>query len=90
MRLIEVTHHEVEQGKTVHQRMAEEEKIREKVDDDGTRWTTECVGNFESPKCAEVCPVDACVPDPGHTESKEQLLEKWHSLHPGETPAHEA
>ena len=37
--MIEVTHHEVKQGKTVRQRMAEEEDIREKVDDDGTRWT---------------------------------------------------
>ena len=49
---------------------------------------TECVGNFESSKCAEVCPVDACVPDPDHEESKEQLLQKWHKLHPGETPAY--
>lgn len=48
---------------------------------------TACVGYFESSKCAEVCPVDACVPDPEHEESKEQLLEKWHRLHPGETPA---
>ena len=51
---------------------------------------TECVGNFENPKCAEVCPVDACVPNPEHEESKEQLLEKWRSLHPGETPAYES
>jgi ferredoxin len=50
---------------------------------------TECVGNHESPKCAEICPVDACIPDPDHVESKEQLLERWHSLHPGETPAYE-
>jgi ferredoxin len=49
---------------------------------------TECIGNFESPKCAEVCPVDACVPDPDHKESKEQLLEKWQNLHPGETPTY--
>jgi len=49
---------------------------------------TECIGNFESPKCAEVCPVDACIPDPEHAESKEELLEKWRSLHPGETPAY--
>ncbi|MDD5038145.1 MAG: YfhL family 4Fe-4S dicluster ferredoxin, partial [Dehalococcoidales bacterium] len=35
---------------------------------------TECVGNFESPKCAEVCPVDACIPDPDHKENKEQLV----------------
>jgi ferredoxin len=48
---------------------------------------TECVGYFESSKCAEVCPVDACVPDPDRKESTEQLLEKWHNLYPGETPA---
>jgi len=48
---------------------------------------TECVGAFELSKCAEVCPVDACVQDPDHTESREQLLEKWKKLHPGETPA---
>jgi len=50
---------------------------------------TECVGNHESPQCAEVCPVNACVPDPDHEESKEQLLKKWHNLHPRETPAYE-
>jgi ferredoxin len=48
---------------------------------------TECVGNFESPKCAEVCPVDACIPDPDHVESRDELLAKWHRLHPGATPA---
>ena len=47
---------------------------------------TECVGNFESPKCVETCPVDCCIVDPDHAESREQLLEKWHRLHPGETP----
>ena len=47
---------------------------------------TECVGNFDSPKCADICPVDACVADPGHAETREQLLEKWSGLHPGETP----
>jgi ferredoxin len=51
---------------------------------------TECVGNHESPMCAEVCPVDACIPDPDHKETREQLLEKWHMLHPGETPAYVA
>jgi ferredoxin len=50
---------------------------------------TECVGYFESSRCAEVCPVDACVPDPDRKESTEQLLEKWHGLHPGETPEYE-
>ncbi len=49
---------------------------------------TECVGNAESPKCAEVCPVDACVRDPEHEETEGELLEKWRTLHPGETPAY--
>ena len=48
---------------------------------------TECIGWFETPKCAEVCPVDSCIPDPAFKESREQLLEKWKKLHPGETPA---
>jgi len=50
---------------------------------------TECVGNFPSSKCVEVCMLDACVLDPEHKESKEQLLEKLRRLHPGETPAAE-
>jgi len=48
---------------------------------------TECVGWFDSPKCAEVCPVDAAVPDPDCQETREQLLDKWRKLHPGKTPA---
>ena len=48
---------------------------------------TECVGAYKSSRCAEVCPVDACHPDPNHPESKERLLEKWQGLHPGEKPA---
>jgi ferredoxin len=48
---------------------------------------TECVGIYESQRCAQICPVDCCVPDPDHVETKGQLLEKWHKLHPGETPA---
>ena len=47
---------------------------------------TECIGSYESSRCAEVCPVDACVPDPEHAESREQLLDKWRRLHPCETP----
>lgn len=47
---------------------------------------TECVGSHASSKCAEVCPVDACLPDEDHQESREKLLEKWKKLHPGETP----
>ena len=48
---------------------------------------TECVGNFESPKCLEICPVECCERDPDHKEDKKQLLEKWRGLHPGEEPA---
>jgi len=48
---------------------------------------SECVGSYESSRCAELCPVDACHPDPENAEEVEQLLEKWRSLHPGEEPA---
>ena len=24
----------------------------------------ECEGHFDTPQCAEICPVDACAPDP--------------------------
>ena len=37
---------------------------------------TECVGFFDEPQCAAVCPVDVCLPDPSHVESREELLEK--------------
>ncbi len=47
---------------------------------------TECVGSFPSSQCAEVCPVGAPGPDAANKETKEQLLEKWKKLHPGETP----
>jgi ferredoxin len=47
---------------------------------------TECVGSYESSRCADVCPVDSCVADPDHTETREQLIEKWKGLHPGEAP----
>jgi ferredoxin len=47
---------------------------------------TECVGSHASSKCAEVCPVDAPKPDPDRKETKDQLLAKWKTLHPGETP----
>jgi ferredoxin len=43
---------------------------------------TECVGAHESSQCADVCPVDACIPDPAHKESKDQLMEKYKKLHP--------
>lgn len=42
---------------------------------------TECVGFHEEPQCAAVCPVDCCVPDPEHVETKEFLLEKKAFMH---------
>ena len=47
---------------------------------------TECVGARELPSCARVCPAGACVPDPSHSETRAQLLDKWRELHPGEEP----
>jgi len=47
---------------------------------------TECIGSFASSRCAEVCPVDACAADPARKETREQLLAKWKTLHPGEIP----
>lgn len=37
---------------------------------------TECVGAYDSSKCVEVCPVDSCVPDPEHKETKSNF---WRS-----------
>ena len=47
---------------------------------------TECVGSHPSSRCAEVCPVDACAPDPAHKKPHDTLLARWKKLHPGETP----
>ncbi len=47
---------------------------------------TECIGSHPGSRCAEVCPVDAAKPDPERKESREQLLAKWKTLHPGESP----
>jgi ferredoxin len=42
---------------------------------------TECVGFHDEPQCAAVCPVDCCVDDEAHRESKDELLAKKASLH---------
>jgi ferredoxin len=47
---------------------------------------TECVGFYEEPQCYEVCPVEAPEPDPDHEETREELLEKFASLHPDKEP----
>jgi len=41
---------------------------------------TECVGHFDTQQCAAVCPVDCCVADPDHKETKDQLTAKFHKL----------
>jgi len=42
---------------------------------------TECVGHFEESQCAAVCPVDSCVADADHKETKDELMAKFHKLH---------
>ncbi len=41
---------------------------------------TECMGYFDQPQCAMVCPVESCIPDPDHKETKEELTAKKERL----------
>lgn len=41
---------------------------------------TECVGHFDEPQCALLCPVDCIPKDPGHEESAAELEEKYRRL----------
>lgn len=41
---------------------------------------TECVGFHDEPQCIQACPTEAIVPDPNHTETKEQLMAKKEHL----------
>jgi len=44
---------------------------------------TECVGHFDEPQCAAVCPVDnCCIADPAYPESTEILLQRARTLNP--------
>ena len=43
---------------------------------------TECVGLHGKLQCAEVCPVDCCVPDPNNVESEDQLFARAKQIHP--------
>ena len=38
---------------------------------------TECVGHFDEPQCALLCPVSCIPPDELHRESRQQLQEKY-------------
>lgn len=42
---------------------------------------TECVGSYDESQCAAVCPVQACVLNPDHKESREALMMKHNKLH---------
>lgn len=44
---------------------------------------TECVGFFDRPQCARVCPMDCCVPNPCLDLSEEVLFERALALHAG-------
>lgn len=41
---------------------------------------TECVGHYEESQCAAVCPVDCCIPDEDHKETREELMAKYKKL----------
>ena len=41
---------------------------------------TECVGHHAVSQCAKACPGRACVPDPAHRESKDELQAKYERL----------
>jgi len=47
---------------------------------------TECIGHFEASRCADVCPVEACVADPAHKDTKEQLIARFKKINPGKEP----
>lgn len=47
---------------------------------------TECVGHFDEPQCAVVCPVDnCCISDPAYPETTDVLLDKAKKLNPDKT-----
>lgn len=43
---------------------------------------TECVGFHDTEQCAEVCPVDCCVPDPNNSEDEDKLFDRAKRVHP--------
>ncbi|OFV82764.1 MAG: ferredoxin [Acidobacteria bacterium RBG_13_68_16] len=46
-----------------------------------TALCSECVPEHDQQQCAAVCPVECCVPDPDHKETREQLEEKYKLIH---------
>ena len=47
---------------------------------------TQCIGHFETMQCVDICPVECILPDPNHAESDQELLQKFHRLHPEASP----
>ena len=45
---------------------------------------TECAGHFDEPQCASLCPVDCIPKDEAHSETREQLLQKYRALQQAE------
>lgn len=43
---------------------------------------TECVGFYDEPQCAAVCPVECCIDDPDYKEDENTLLSRARKLHP--------
>ena len=43
---------------------------------------TECVGHYDTPQCADVCPVDCCITDKERIESEDVLLARAKEIHP--------
>ena len=41
---------------------------------------TECVGHYDEPQCQQVCPVDCILLNPMHSESEEQLWDKYRRI----------
>lgn len=52
----------------------------EPVEDDffyiASQKCTECVGFYDEPQCAFVCPADCCIPDMNLIESETELMTK--------------
>ncbi len=67
-------------GKTIDA-FEEQEPISDEFYYIVTDKCTECVGFHDEPQCATVCPVDCCLPDPDHQETREKLEEKQRRLH---------